>query len=53
MTQSNITLFFRNLLIEMGEYIQAERYFSVILNTLSPNDEEMTCIFFYMGRIYR
>ncbi|CAF1380601.1 unnamed protein product [Rotaria sordida] len=53
MTQSNITLFFGNLLIEMGEYVQAERYFSVILNTLSPNDEEMACIFFYFDRIYR
>ncbi|CAF1173794.1 unnamed protein product [Rotaria sordida] len=50
MTQSNITLFFGNLLIEMGEYVQAERYFSVILNTLSPNDEEMACIFFYFER---
>ncbi|CAF1424071.1 unnamed protein product [Adineta steineri] len=53
MTQSNIVLMLGNLLIEMGEYTKAERYFVTILNSSNLNDEELACLFFYFGRISR
>ncbi|CAF2864111.1 unnamed protein product [Rotaria sp. Silwood2] len=53
MRESNIMLLFGDLLIEMGEYAKAERYFDRILRSSNPNDEEIACIFFNFGRIYR
>ncbi|CAF1929290.1 unnamed protein product [Rotaria magnacalcarata] len=53
MTESNIVLMFGNLLLEMGEYSKAERYFDTILNSSNPNDEEIACIFFNFGRTHR
>lgn len=53
MMESNIVLMFGNLLLEMGEYGKAERYFDTILNSANPNDEEIACIFFNFGRTHR
>ncbi len=53
MMESNIVLMFGNLLLEMGEYAKAERYFDTILNSSNPNDEEIACIFFNFGRTHR
>ncbi|CAF1200789.1 unnamed protein product [Rotaria sordida] len=53
MTKSNIIVFFGNLLIEMSEYDKAQRYFDTILSSSYPNDEEIACIFYNFGRIYR
>jgi tetratricopeptide (TPR) repeat protein len=53
MTESNIVLMFGNLLLEMGEYAKAERYFDTILSSSNPNDEEIACIFFNFGRTHR
>jgi tetratricopeptide (TPR) repeat protein len=53
MTESNIVLMFGNLLLEMGEYAKAERYFDTILSSSNPNDEEIACIFFNVGRTHR
>ncbi len=53
MMESNIVLMFGNLLLEMGEYSKAERYFDTILNSSNPNDEEIACIFFNFGRTHR
>lgn len=53
MMESNIVLMFGNLLLEMGEYAKAERYFDTILNSANPNDEEIACIFFNFGRTHR
>jgi tetratricopeptide (TPR) repeat protein len=53
MAESNIVLMFGNLLLEMGEYAKAERYFDTILNSSNPNDEEIACIFFNFGRTHR
>jgi tetratricopeptide (TPR) repeat protein len=53
MTESNIVLMFGNLLLEMGEYAKAERYFDTILSSQNPNDEEIACIFFNFGRTHR
>lgn len=44
---------FGNLLLEMGEYSKAERYFDTILSSSNPNDEEIACIFFNFGRTHR
>ena len=51
--ESNILLMFGNLLLEMGEYTKAERYFDTILCSSNPNDEEIACIFFNFGRTHR
>ncbi|CAF1200599.1 unnamed protein product [Rotaria sp. Silwood1] len=53
MIESNIFLMFGNLLLEMGEYAKAERYFDTILNSMNPNDEEIACIFFNFGRTHQ
>jgi tetratricopeptide (TPR) repeat protein len=53
MAESNIVLMLGNLLLEMGEYTKAERYFNMILNSSNPNDEEIACIFFNFGRTHR
>jgi len=53
MAESNIVLYFGNLLLERGEYDKAERYFDTILISSNPNDEEIACIFFNFGRIHR
>ncbi len=44
---------FGSLLLEMGEYAKAERYFDTILNSSNPNDAEIACIFFNFGRVHR
>ncbi|CAF2356390.1 unnamed protein product [Rotaria sp. Silwood2] len=53
MVESNIVLMLGNLLLEMGEYTKAERYFDTILHSEKPNDEEIACIFFNFGRTHR
>ena len=53
MAESNDALMLGNLLLEMGEYGKAERYFDTILNSSNPNDEEIACIFFNFGRAHR
>jgi tetratricopeptide (TPR) repeat protein len=52
MAESNIVLYFGNLLLERGEYDKAERYFDIILNSSNPNDEEIAYIFSHLGRIH-
>ena len=51
--ETNPLLSFSNLIIEMGEYNQAERYLDYTLTSLNPNDEEICCIFYNLGRIHR
>ncbi|CAF1252644.1 unnamed protein product [Rotaria sp. Silwood1] len=53
MAESNIVLTLGHLIIEMGDYDRAEKYFTTILNSSIPNDEEISCIYYHMGRIYR
>ncbi|CAF1118073.1 unnamed protein product [Rotaria sordida] len=53
MIESTISLFFGNLLLEMGEYAKAERYLCKILHLSNPNDEEIACMFFYFGCVHR
>ena len=52
MADANIVLVFGHLLIEMGEYGKAEKYFDSVLMS-NPNDEEIACIYFNLGRNYR
>ena len=52
MADANIVLMFGHLLVEMGEYDKAEKYFDTILAS-NPNDEEIACIYFNFGRAYR
>lgn len=52
MAESNVALMLGNLLLEMGEYGKAERYFDAVLNS-NPNDEEVACIWFNFGRAHR
>jgi tetratricopeptide (TPR) repeat protein len=52
MADANIVLMFGHLLLEMGEYSKAEKYFDTILAS-NPNDEEIACIYFNFGRAYR
>ena len=51
--ESNTSLMFGELLIEMGDYVTAEKYFDTILETEDPSDEEIACIYYYFGRVYR
>lgn len=53
MVDSNIILMFGHLLLEMGEYDKAMKYFDNILNSSNPNDEEIACIYFNFGRTHR
>ena len=53
MVEANVALMFGNLLLEMGEYSKAERYFDHILKSSNPNDEEIACIYFNFGRSNR
>ncbi|CAF1466729.1 unnamed protein product [Rotaria sordida] len=53
MTDSNIILTLGHLIIEIGDYDKAEKYFDKILHSPIPNDEEISCIYYHMGRIYR
>lgn len=46
-------LYLGHLLLEMGEYNQAEQYFDTILNTEYPNDEEIASIYYNLGRAHR
>jgi tetratricopeptide (TPR) repeat protein len=52
MADANIVLMFGHLLIEMGEYYKAQKYFDTVLSS-NPNDEEIACIYFNFGRAYR
>lgn len=52
MADANIILMFGHLLVEMGEYGKAEKYFDTVLAS-NPNDEEIACIYFNFGRAYR
>jgi tetratricopeptide (TPR) repeat protein len=52
MADANIVLMFGHLLVEMGEYGKAEKYFDTVLAS-NPNDEEIACIYFNFGRAYR
>lgn len=51
--ESSPLVSFGNLVIEMGEYIQAERYFDYSLISFIPNNEEISWIFYNLGRIHR
>ncbi|CAF1496342.1 unnamed protein product [Adineta ricciae] len=53
MTNSNLILMLGHLMIETGDYNKAEKYFQAILHSSIPNDEEISCIYFHLGRIYR
>ncbi|UJR18575.1 hypothetical protein I4U23_005482 [Adineta vaga] len=53
MAESNMVLMFGHLLVEMGEYIKAEKYFYAILYSSNPNDEEIACIYHNIGRAHR
>ena len=53
MSESNITLTFGQLMIEMGAYDKAQEYFDAILLSSKPNDEEIACIHYNVGRVYR
>ena len=52
MADANIVLMFGHLLVEMGEYGKAEKYFDTVLAS-NPNDEEIACIYFNFARAYR
>ncbi len=52
MADANIVLMFGHLLVAMGEYGKAEKYFDTVLAS-NPNDEEIACIYFNFGRAYR
>jgi tetratricopeptide (TPR) repeat protein len=52
MADANVVLMFGHLLVEIGEYNKAEKYFDNVLAS-SPNDEECACIYFNLGRAYR
>jgi tetratricopeptide (TPR) repeat protein len=52
MADANIVLMFGHLLVEMGEFNKAQKYFDTILSS-NPNDEEIACIYFNFGRAYR
>jgi tetratricopeptide (TPR) repeat protein len=53
MTESDSVLMFGHLMIEIGDYNKAEKYFDAILHSSIPNDEEISCIYYNIGRIYR
>jgi len=53
MTESNIILMLGHLIIETGNYPKAEKYFQAFLNSPIPTDEEIACIYYNLGRIYR
>ncbi|CAF0896127.1 unnamed protein product [Adineta steineri] len=53
MVDANIVLLFGHLLLEMGNYAKAEKYFDTILSSSNPNDEEVACIYFNFGRTHR
>lgn len=53
MKDSNIILMLGHLMIEVGDYDKAEKYFHAILHSSVPNDEEIACIYYNIGRIYR
>jgi tetratricopeptide (TPR) repeat protein len=44
---------FGNLLLEMSQYENAQRYFDTVLNSSNPNDEEIASLFFNYGHIHR
>jgi tetratricopeptide (TPR) repeat protein len=53
MTESNLLLMLGHLIIETGDYDKAEKYFNGLLHSSIPNDEEIACIYYNMGRVYR
>ncbi|CAF0745924.1 unnamed protein product [Adineta steineri] len=53
MIDANVILMFGSLLLEMGEYDKAGKYFDNILNSSAPNDEEIACLYFNFGRTHR
>jgi tetratricopeptide (TPR) repeat protein len=53
MTESNIMLMLGHLIVEAGDYNKAEKYFDAILHSSIPNDEEIACIYYNIGRVYR
>jgi len=53
MTESNIILMLGHLIIETRDYDKAEKYFNAMLNSSIPNDEEIACIYYNIGRVYR
>ncbi|CAF1357834.1 unnamed protein product [Didymodactylos carnosus] len=52
MAESNIVLMFGHLLADMGEYGKSQEYFERVLQK-NPNDEEVACIYYNIGRIHR
>ena len=53
MVDANVVLLFGHLLLEMGNYAKAQKYFDTILSSSNPNDEEVACIYFNFGRTHR
>jgi tetratricopeptide (TPR) repeat protein len=53
MVEGNVVLMFGHLLLEMGNYAKAQKYFDTILSSSNPNDEEIACIYFNFGRTHR
>ena len=53
MTESNPMLMLGHLITETRDYHKAERYFNGLLNSSIPNDEEIACIYYNLGRVYR
>ncbi|UJR29262.1 hypothetical protein I4U23_010476 [Adineta vaga] len=53
MVNSNLILMLGHLIIEIGDYNKAEKYFEAILHSPIPNDEEISCIYYHIGRIHR
>jgi tetratricopeptide (TPR) repeat protein len=49
MADANIVLMFGHLLIQMGEFNKAQKYFDTVLSS-NPNDEEIACIYSNFGR---
>jgi tetratricopeptide (TPR) repeat protein len=53
MAEANLMLMLGHLIIETGDYDKAEKYFNGLLHSSIPNDEEIACIYYNLGRIYR
>lgn len=53
MSESDPMLMLGHLIIETGDYDKAEKYFNGLLHSSIPNDEQIACIYYNIGRVYR
>lgn len=53
MPESDPILMLGHLIIETGDYDKAEKYFNGLLHSSIPNDEQIACIYYNIGRVYR